>query len=569
MVKRLGLLLPALICLLVLTGAGEYTAGHGTGSPGPSEFIPQPWQGSDYVMVFVMDDGFTEQKELTAAADSMDFPMTFAPRADEGAIITAEDIATWSSRGIEISNTGLAEHLTYGILKYDETSGGYPDSLGSATIEEEINPAWIEDFTGVDYGVNTFVIDIGPWSYDAARVAHVYGLGARGVYYDNSSTGGGGRRINAPGSPRWDGWQRLIRNDVPSIPYGFGSFKPTHSSDPTLGVFGLASAVAPADSIAVRADRLLYNVSDAQGRGAIVLTIHADVTREELEDLVSYVRNRGDTWIASMGEMLANHRYNKVPVDPPGWAVYAKLDTVTAASGLFWGPPSPVLAAVDSFLFHNGTTAVTAASYPHDQVADSTSFGMISTSTPTTPAVGKTSLLLWDTATLPISGSEEMSFLAFDVDALDGKTIVQARIGFYDNFALDASNDTRNYFSVIGVTEPEIIDALIPADPHWGRTTLCYAFSDSATTTAWSLDWDDFTWPTDLGPYAYPFNAMGAGTNERIVTDYLIHVQEAGLARAAFAFTGNVEDTQKSARLGANNASTTNQRPYLIVVTSD
>ena len=522
-----------------------------------------PWNGYDYVLVITADDGFDINLQWSDLADSLGFDYTLAmtgsKQGGDSGYLTAANMATIATRPVEVISTGLTQNNTWGILRWDELSVNYPDS-----VDLDNDPQWIEDWCSIDFAPRTYITDIGHMNYDVAKRHVNQGYKAcRGIFHDNAA---GGVKFSAPGADRWDK-VRLYSNDVGGNLFGMASFRGQVDDvdDPDGAVFGndAEDNQTTIDNMTARMDSLLYDVADANGSAPIIVVLHGSgVTKNLLSEFVQRVMAKGDTWLIDQVTLADDIRTKHVPIDAPPYAPYAQIEGIAAIDSIFWGPEPLALTATDSFIFHNSNSAAPIAGEIVSVTSGPFTSGLLSQGSPST-AVDPTSNLLGSFTTLVINAA---GVIGFGVDALDGKTIVSARIHYYQAIGSELT-DPRDFFGVIGVTNPAILAAS-------GSSDISYNF----LTVTGEVDWDlpggtmaglDFL--TDIGPFIYADtdHSVPSTSGFRSVdcTEYIREIADDGVAM--FIFGGYKGSSSTLFRIRGNEYSTSTNRPYLIVTTKD
>ncbi len=556
------------------SGGGSYQGGS-YGSRGASYLAggaaSGKWKGHELVMVVLADDGYDANLVWSRAADSLGVSYTLAPSdaptggVDAAGFLTTEQLATVAGRGIDVGSTGT-HHRTNGIKAHVYTAGqdaAYNDSLNVSTT-----PAWVTSATGV--APRSWSADGYQWTYRAAKNARANGYKAvaAGFGYDAAASGLTAdheyiRSVIEGGTVGWDRMDVahfLPWDDVGCL-YAIGCFP----GETSIGAIFGASAAGSTDKATLFSN--LDAAADtvrAHGNAPIVFRLHGStVTREDFENVVEWSRSRR-VWMTSLKEMANYYRARHVPRDPPHWAYQAKLDGITAADSIFWGPPAPAAAtcATDSFVFSFDTTAVTRASYT-GQVNEGHGFGWLDYDTQGNS--GSWSAKVFRPQAGGFASGHPSVTYGFNISSLAGKTVVSADLYYYTEFALSESSlpaAEQNYTVVIGVTNPAVLQ-------YMNNVETSYDYGDSAQTIARTVELVTYDRYYKLGSYVYPnegYTKFLAGWGRQRVTDYVQRVVDDSLPSAGFMLWGKKVSSNAYCNVDMPKA-TASKRPYLVVRT--
>ena len=566
-----------LVCLCTIAAIAPQVGMNGIGVNGIKSGMPSgkstddsPWgAGYKYCWVFYAADGYKANLAWSQAADSMGFTYTIgassAPTFGIGdtanGMMTAAELLTVANRGIDIGSTGT-HHRAQGILSHVYTNmAAYDDSLHVST-----NPAWVTAITGKP--VKSWESDLYYWNYQGAKQLRAEGYKSSicGYWFQHQADYDAAERERgflAWGSPGWDRWDvsRLLPWDDVGCIYGIGGW-PAEGGAGTRAIFGTASADStPLATLQANMDAAMDS-SAVHGYAPIIVMMHNyNVTRDDLENAVNYARSKGGL-VTSLKNMAEIYRSKHVPRDPPYWAYYAKLDGITAADSIFWGPPAETVScATDSFLFSRHTAAVDTTAGWAARVNTGHGYGNWKFAAQTTRPSGAYMETYF--AAPPLNSTEIASGYGFNISSLYGKEVVSAQLGYYVNNEFVFTDDELNFGVVIGVTDPTML-------PYMNNKQWTYTYRDSAQTQTWPTAFNTYQRFHDIGPYVYPIVHAGwtAGMHRVNVTEYVKHAVDDSTTMAGFVMWGlKINNaTPEYGELSTFKANILN-RPFLVVKT--
>ncbi len=530
--------------------------------------------GKTFCLMLSADDGHPSNLGWSAAAESMGFTYTLSPSLEDSSdgigapgMMTSADLATVASRGVEVAYTGN-HHRPFGVASFTRAAGV------TAKIAAYYDQTAIEAISG-DL-VLSQAIDLHYFSWRAAAILDSLGYtNARGGYWDGND-GVRGFSDSAPGNRAWD-LGRPLSWYKPGTLFGYSSWKGEDSTTPVSAIFGTGTGPvatpneAARDTIALRLRRYC-NQSARNGFAPISIVIHGNsVTREDVENLIVAARAQGDIWITTHSEMAAWYKTHHTPRAAAPWMPYAQARGIAATDSIVWGPPLPTftagqIAAAETYIFSNSTTAVNTATYDHsytDGMTKGTFLYQYPDSVYGNAAFVRSRYLL-----LPLSGTESMGWQAFNVDeidAIDPDKIISANLTCYMNLsgnAEDATGGTQElfYFSVIGVTNPVLFEGMDESDTSLND-------SDESADTPWSVNLTTYAHPHDFGDFVYgDYVLEGANTTHWITTDvteYIRYVVDNNLYAAGFCWWGRAGGEEIN--LAYCHTANALSRPYLVV----
>jgi hypothetical protein len=483
--------------------------------------------------------------------------------------MTAGELAAIAATGnFEVGSTGV-HHRTNGIKAHVWTNAvAYEDSLDVST-----SPAWVEAITGTP--CRTWCTDLYQWSWIAAKNVRTNGYKAvaAGIGYNarqSSSTSDqdfirGVITSNTVGWDRFDAARLMPWDDVGS-PYAIGTIPTEYAAgDNQVGaIFGESAAGSTAQATIWARLNAAADTVRAHGNAPIVLHLHGyTVTREDVENIYLWCK-ANDVWMTDLLTLANYYRARHVPRDPPYWAYNAKLDGITAADSIFWGPPAPaaITCDTDSFLFSSYTTAVTRANYT-GQVNEGHGFGWWDYDTQGNSGSWSSKVFRPQDGGL-VSGHPAIA-MGWDVSSLHGKTVLSADVYYYVETALTNTSlppGEHNYTVMIGVTNPNIL-------PYMDNRQSSYAWTDSAQSAAWPVAMSVPVRFHDFGDYVYPaegYSKFDVGWERQRVTDYVQHVLDDELSIAGVMFWGKKASSNAYCAIDVPGA-TASKRPYLVVRT--
>jgi len=532
------------------------------------------WNGFGLVVVLTADDGYgtifdgqaNEQganNRWSAVFDSLGVGYTIGLKQgfveagpDNGALTVAETQTIANLGSIEMTTTGRHWYL-----------GGLAAEADTSVISFIVVRSWVD--STYSSGLPLVYIQDGSFTnYHilGKLIEHEY-ISGRGSF----ENGGLDKSFGVAGYKRMDP-HRYLRWDEPSnlyaVAFDLGETAPgvfgTHDDYPN-GLMNQANVEARLDSLLAR--------SAAGGYYPVVLLVHDNPTGEQLTWMVEHLRSRGDVWITTMSEMAAVYRDKHVPVDPPAWALYAKLEGITSDDSMFWGPePEPAPGCIASgdtltYVFSNEATNAQATTGVDSAYTDGLYFAMLDPDNAST--VAPNGSVRSDFVDLPLAAGngEEQVLLTFNVDELDGRTIAEARL-FYNitSQAGDVSGNEEDFFCVVGVTDRNIVPNIRSNDISFDN----YIDAVDSTWASAGVDWSTYSWYTDFGDYVYPFNnPTPSSYKSDLVTDYIQYVVDNDLYAATFLFTGNYQNGTRRTFGLYTHTYIPSTRPFLRVTVCD
>jgi len=531
------------------------------------------WNGKTFAVIVTADDGFgtiydgtpSEQgvnNRWAAIFDSLGVGYSLGLKQGfvedgpaGGALTVAEAQAIVDLGSIEVTTTGRRGYVN-GLAAVSDT----------AVISYVLERSWVDSTYGA--GLPKSYIHDGNYSnyhIMAKLVEHGYTSG-RG-----SKEGGGmDASFNIGGYKRMDP-HRYLRWDEPSNLYAY-AFDYGEDGAWGPGLFGshnnFPTEFADKATVEARLDSLLERSANG-GYYPVVLLVHDIPLGEQMLWTINHLHARGDVWVTTLEEMAEVYRAAHVPVDPPSWALFAKLEGITAADSIFWGPEPAEVSYSDTltYVFSNEATHAQATTGVDYSYSDGMYFAMLDPDNPSD--VSFTGSVRADFRDLPLAAgnNEEQVLLTFNVDELAGKTITEARLFYYvTSQAGDVSANEEDFFCSIGVTDRNIVPNIRSNDISFDN----YIDAEDSTWASAGVDWSDYEWYTDFGDFVYPFtNPTPSTYRSDVVTDYVQYVVDNDLYAATFLFTGNYRNgTRRTFGLLAHTYAAA-YRPFLRVTVAD